>query len=131
VNGNHALLVVGASRTGSEEMGGIEFLVQTSSESKPFVIIGYDLLLSMGVNQLLAVGPGLSFSVEDSNLAHVAPTIQSGSPRYSEDDVEVPQEFQWGLNKPVDTTVSEEDCATGTMPSYWMLIKPNKIAKRF
>jgi hypothetical protein len=112
---NRAFLVVGASLTGSEEMGGIELLVQTSFEKKPFVIVGYDLLLSMGVNQLLAIRPGLSFPTEDNAVAHVA---------LMEEDVEVPQEFEWSLDKPVETIVSERGCARGTMPNYWMSTKP-------
>jgi hypothetical protein len=113
---NHSFIVVGASLTGSEEMGGIELLVQTSFEKKTFVIIGYDLLLSMGVNQLLAIRPGLNFSKEHNAVAHVALP--------EDDDVEIPQEFQWSLDKPVETIVSAKGCARGTMPIYWMSIKP-------
>jgi hypothetical protein len=122
---NHAYLVLGASLTGSEEMGGIELLVQTSYDDKPFVIVGYDLLLSMGVNKLLAICPGLHFSEEVKNVAHVANMIQSESPRHPEDDIE---EFQWSLNKPVETIVSEKGCARGTMPNYWMPTQAIKLA---
>jgi hypothetical protein len=129
---NRAFLVVGASLTGSEKMGGIELLVQTSYDNKPFVIVGYDLLLSMGVNQLLAIRPGLKFLTEVKNVAdfaQVAHMMQSESPRYSQDDVEVPQEYQWSLNKPVETIVSERGCARGTMPNYWMPIQVITFAK--
>jgi hypothetical protein len=114
---NRAFLVVGASLTGSEEMGGIELLVQTSFEKKPFVIVGYDLLLSMGVNQLLTIRPGLSSSTVDNTVAHAA---------HPEDDVEIPQEFQWSFDKPAETIVSEKGCARGTMPNYWVSINPPK-----
>jgi hypothetical protein len=69
-NVNHALLVVGARLTGSNKMGGIELLVQNLSEKKPFVTIGYDLLLSAGVDRLIAVKPGLNFSTETNNFDH-------------------------------------------------------------
>jgi hypothetical protein len=113
---HHALLVVGASLTDS---GSLKLLVQTSFKHKPFVTLGYDLLRSMGVNRLLAVQPGLSFFTDGNNVDHAACMTQGGSP--------ISQEFSWGLNKPAETSVSEEDGATRTMPSYWDL-SPKNIA---
>jgi hypothetical protein len=127
-NVNHTLLVVGANLTGSDEtMGGIKLFVQNSSKLKPFVTIGYDLLCSMGVNRLIAVEPGLSLCTEDYSFDPAAHLVQSGSPRYSKDDVGVPQDFHWGLDKPVETSVAEEDGATGTVPSHWDRIDPSTI----
>jgi hypothetical protein len=121
-NVNHALLVVGARLTGSDKMGGIKLLVQNLSQKKPFVTIGYDLLLSMGVYQLLDVQPGLNFSTDNNSVDHAGGMIQSGSPRS--------QAFSWGLDKPVETPISEEDGAARTsgMPNYWMKINPKEIA---
>ena len=119
-NVNHALLVVGARLTGSNKMGGIELLVQNSSEKKPFVTIGYDLLLSTGVDRLIYVQPNLNFCTDNNSVDHAGGMIQSGRPRSLA--------FSWGLDKPVETSVSEEDGAARTMPSYWMKINPKEIA---
>jgi len=82
VNPNHALLIVGVRKTsGVDEMGGVAFLAQNTSVKKPFVVIGLDLLASMGVSEVLAIEPGLNFATGSWSHDSVAPSlIQSGSP---------------------------------------------------
>jgi hypothetical protein len=78
----HALLVVGVRRTGEEqEATHFELLLQNSWKEKPFVAVGYDLLLSMGVKRLLAIESGVRFENEQNSIDHQASMICSGSPR--------------------------------------------------
>jgi hypothetical protein len=66
-NINHTMLVVGVSLTGldtDDSMQGMEFPVQNSWEHKPFLMIGYDLLRSMGVQELLAIESGLMYQAD-------------------------------------------------------------------
>jgi hypothetical protein len=84
LNTNNTLLVGDASLTGSsDKMGGIALVVQNSSDDTPFVIIGYDLLRSVGVNKLLAVAEGLNFETGAANISGdpSALPVHSASPR--------------------------------------------------
>jgi hypothetical protein len=148
-NINYTMLVVGARLTGLETdvMGGMEFLVQTSWKNKPFLIIGYDLLRSMGVTELYAIQNGLSF------LAHPPGegvdggtiTLECGSPRktlqFEDNDnsgIEVPAEDffknrRWGIsNEPRGSKKDEEESVVNApvdeIPSYWMQFDPKTIS---
>jgi hypothetical protein len=80
----HALLIVGVGRankmneclpdkvdgTEPEYMDGVAFLVQNLSENKPFVVVGLDLLRSMGVDEVIALARGLTFATDEVNDAN-------------------------------------------------------------
>jgi hypothetical protein len=115
-NVNHTMLVVGARLTGLEtdDMGGMEFLVQNSCKNKPFLIIGYDLLRSMGVKKLYAIENGLKNMLECGSPSK---TLQF-------EDSDNSRDRRWGLsNEPLGSKKQEEE-----LPSYWMKIDPKKIA---
>lgn len=77
---DHSMLLIGACR--APTMGGLAFLVQNSWPEKPFLVIGLDLLHSMGVTKLLAVQPGLNFYVGPHVLLeHTDSTVSGSSPR--------------------------------------------------
>ena len=58
----HALLLVKARLTGDPNvMGGLALLLQNSWAVKPFVVVGYDLLKSMGITRFAVVNKGLKY----------------------------------------------------------------------
>jgi hypothetical protein len=132
----HAVLVVGVrlneSKDGTE---GLEFLVQNSWESKPFVIVGFDLLKSMGVDELVAVEEGLGFSSESNSFDNATQVIESGSPIHSEvhskvllRDLEL-DGVVWRLDNLTEasTWAVEGSAAAGPMPDYYDKIIPSDI----
>jgi hypothetical protein len=105
-NSVHTLLVVGARLTGTEteNMGGIELLVQNSwQQHKTFVTIGYDLLRFMGVTCLFAVPDDVEFRMGPATVTPNVFMTQSRtrpSQRPELDPVDgMPEELVWGLNR--------------------------------
>jgi len=97
----HTMLIVGVRRTNSSAAsGGVEFLVQNTWQSKPFVVIGWDLLQSMGIQRFLAVPPDLNFHVTTYNISPTTVATMSGaSPPsmdfdYSGDDSKMPSSHE-------------------------------------
>jgi hypothetical protein len=144
-NINHTMLVVGVSLTCSEidNMGGMEFLVQNSWEHKPFLIIGYDLLRSMGVNDLLAIESGLRYQANPYNVDGDTIMLKCGSPtkqfEVNNNSIEVvADDFSWGVSndssascaskKEEEESVAMNAPVAAKLPSYWMPIDPKKIA---
>ena len=126
---HHALLIVGVRRTSNvKEMGGLAFLAQNSWAKKPFVIIGYDLLLSMGVKDLLAIEEGLKFDTGEWNHDTVSPAlIQSGSPRiFDIPDGQGNQSFSLAANK--GSLDVDDEAASTCYARYWQRIDPNEIS---
>jgi hypothetical protein len=86
----HALLIVGVCliehlpgySNNPNWMGGVAFLLQNSLASKPFFIVGRDLLLSMGVQEVIAIRDGLTFNVGECQQDDITSfKKRSGSPR--------------------------------------------------
>jgi len=100
---NHSLLVVGVRRTDTVELGGIALLVQNTWEHKPFLTIGVDLLLSMGVRRLLAVPSGQRFTARPNDaLASFYPFVSGVSPPrldfdwlFADDNINTTSEYSW------------------------------------
>jgi len=93
-------------------------LIQDSNEDRPFLVVGLDLLLSMGIGLLHYIKPGFQFEAGINNLEENAgawrsdnPSPQYGIPscewldtRNANEDDSYPEEFHWivriDLSKP-------------------------------
>jgi hypothetical protein len=125
----HALLIVGVClvkhlpgyNNDPNWMGGVAFLLQSSHASKPFIIVGRDLLLSMGVRKVIAVEDGLTFNVGECQQDDISAfKKQSGSPRTPHDDCQrVPM-----------TTAYDPVEAVSLDPGLWELVDPKTCLYR-
>jgi hypothetical protein len=67
----HAPLIVGVGKVDDAQMGGVVFLLQNSNEHKAFVVVGLDLLRSMGVKSVIAIDERVTFdSGQFRNQSH-------------------------------------------------------------
>lgn len=120
-NVNHAILVVGARLTWTEEMGNMELMLQNSWEHKPFLIVGYKLLHSMGVSRLLYLAKDLSFQARPFDLDGSTHVTQSGSPTHRDldtfDDSKTPEDCLWSPDKKLPVP-KEDSEATPAMLDF-------------
>ena len=78
---SHSVLVVGVRTTEAmDTCGGLEFLIQNSWSYKPFVVVGYDVLLAMKVEPLWALAPGLKLNPGDDRVELAAGKFPRGRP---------------------------------------------------
>eukprot|EP00533_Pseudo-nitzschia_delicatissima_P013191 CAMPEP_0197265644 /NCGR_PEP_ID=MMETSP1432-20130617/2523_1 /TAXON_ID=44447 /ORGANISM="Pseudo-nitzschia delicatissima, Strain UNC1205" /LENGTH=457 /DNA_ID=CAMNT_0042730413 /DNA_START=40 /DNA_END=1413 /DNA_ORIENTATION=+ len=120
-NNLHAMLVVGVKLVTEEsnnDFGGVKLLIQDSNENRPFLVVGIDLLLSMGVKTMYAVREGFKYEQNDNNLDENAAhnwtrsggtSVQNGARRDGwlhrndgDDNVLSPSEANWMME--IDTT---------------------------
>jgi len=126
----HALLVVGARLTGDPStMGGLALLLQNSWKAKPFVVVGYDLLKSMGIEDFIVVNEKLAFSTADCSLeGELSNSMMSGSPHWQNSNNIFFDRSDSNVHTPLSSTIVAEASVTRplTDPYYWNIVKPDE-----
>jgi hypothetical protein len=77
----HALLVVGVHLTDDGSSGGVEFWAQDSMLGRPFIVLGWDLLKSMGVKSMRHIMEGSTFlgTTDEESVDGYPAALLSGS----------------------------------------------------